>query len=142
MIAASAADIHPYVEDLAKWPLWSPFDKEDPAIVIDLGTPSRGVGAKRSWRSEKMGNGSMEVLRSDPATGVAFTLTMEGGFEPFEVTFGYAPEPGGTRVTWTDHGDLGSNPIHRWFGVLMDGMVGGMFEKGLADLETVVVAKR
>src|SRR3546814_19010105 len=42
---------------------------------------------------------------------------------------------GGVRVTWSDAGDLGMRPLHRWFGLFFDRMIGGDFEKGLAKLK-------
>ena len=141
VIAAPPEAIHAYVGDLAKWPAWSPFEKEDPAIVIECGQPSSGVGAKRSWRSEKVGNGSQTIVASDPAKGVMILLEIEG-FPSFDVEFVYAPVAGGTNVTWSDRGDVGGNPLNRWFAKMMGPMLGGSFEKGLADLDAVVTAKK
>lgn len=38
-----------------------------------------------------------------------------------------------TRVTWTNQGDLGNNPMMRWVGLAMDRMVGNDFAIGLAN---------
>jgi hypothetical protein len=141
VIAAKPEAIHAYVGDLAKWPQWSPFDHEDPAMVIECGQPSAGVGARRSWRSESMGNGSQTIVTSDPAKGLKLLLEIEG-FPSFDVEFAYEPSAGGTNVTWTDRGDAGGNPINRWFAVMMGPMLGSTFEKGLADLDAAVVAKK
>jgi len=138
VIAASPAAIHPHVDDLAKWPAWSPFDKEDPAMSMEVSTPSAGVGAWRTWKSEKMGNGRMEIVRTDPAKGVAITLTMEG-MDPFAIEFVYEPAgEGSTKVTWIDTGKAGANPFHRWMMLAVDPMIGPYFERGLASLKTLV----
>jgi carbon monoxide dehydrogenase subunit G len=141
VIAAPPESIHAYVGDLEKWPVWSPFEKEDPAIVIECWQPSAGVGAKRSWRSEKVGNGSQTITASDPAKGLTIRLDIEG-FPSFDAIFDYEPVSGGTRVTWTDRGDAGGNPLNRWFSKLMEPMMGPTFERGLADLDAVVTARR
>jgi hypothetical protein len=39
-----------------------------------------------------------------------------------------------------DVGDLGADPFHRWTGTMVEGMLGGMFERGLADLEALAEA--
>lgn len=140
VIPAPSAAIHPYVEDLAKWPSWSPFEKQDPAMEIEVSTPSSGVGARRSWKSESMGNGTQTITKSDPAKGVTFDLQMEG-FPVFQGEFAYEAASGGTKVTWTDRGDVGGNPIHRWFALFSDSLMGDTFDQGLADLETAVLAK-
>jgi hypothetical protein len=141
VIAAKPEAIHAYVGDLAKWSAWSPFEKEDPAMVVEYGQPSSGVGAKRSWRSEKMGNGSQTIVASDEAKGTTYSLEIEG-FAPFEGVFAYQPAAGGTTVTWTGRGDVGGNPVHRWFAAMTDVMMGPSFERGLADLDAVVTAKK
>ena len=48
-------------------------------------------------------------------------------------------EPGaqGTRVTWTNQGDVGANPINRYFAQVMDRLVGPDFEEGLKNLKAL-----
>jgi hypothetical protein len=42
--------------------------------------------------------------------------------------------------TWTNEGEMGGNPINRWFGLMMDRMVGPDFEAGLANLKKLAEA--
>jgi hypothetical protein len=72
---------------------------------------------------------------------MTFRLEMEG-FEPFEGIFAYERTAAGTRVTWTDRGDVGGNPLMRWMALAMDPMMGPTFEKGLADLEAAAKAAK
>ena len=44
----------------------------------------------------------------------------------------------GTRVTWTNEGDMGANPVNRYFGLFMDRLVGPDFEGGLKNLKVLV----
>jgi len=140
VIAAPLEEIHPHVDSLNKWPAWSPFDTEDPTIVWERSGVQSGVGAKRSWKSKKMGDGSQTITASDRKTGVSMKLAMAGGcFEPFDIRIAFAPEQGGTRVTWTDSGRLPAAPHWRWMGnLLLPSMCGKMFEKGLKALKHVV----
>lgn len=140
VIAAPPERVHEYVDSFEKWPLWSPFDTEDPTIVWEKSGKQTGVGATRSWKSKKMGDGAQTITASDPKTGVSMKLAMAGGcFEPFDLRFDFAPEAGGTRVTWTDSGTLPAAPHWRWMGVLlMPAMCGKAFEKGLAALKRCV----
>jgi len=48
-----------------------------------------------------------------------------------------APAGSGTRVTWTNRGDVGRNPLKRYLAMAMDRMVGPDFEAGLANLKRV-----
>jgi hypothetical protein len=140
VIAAPAAKIHPHIDSLDNWPAWSPFDTEDPSIVWEKKGPQSGVGARRAWKSKKMGDGEQTITASDPATGLSMKLAMAGGcMEPFDIRFDYAPQAGGTKVTWTDRGRLPSGPHWRWMGLLVVGpMCGKQFEKGLRALKAKV----
>ena len=42
-----------------------------------------------------------------------------------------------TRVTWTNNGDVGGNPVKHYLAVMMDRMVGPDFEAGLANLKAL-----
>jgi hypothetical protein len=51
-----------------------------------------------------------------------------------------APAGSGVRVSWTNEGEMGANPINRWFGLLMDRMVGKDFDAGLVNLKKLAEA--
>ena len=68
----------------------------------------------RSWR------------RSTPSTGTTSTGDVS-----------LAPEAGGTRVTWRINGDMGSNPVMRWFALFADTMIGKDFAGGLQGLKAL-----
>lgn len=137
VVNAPPAAIHPYIDDMAKWKEWSPFDREDPAMTMEISTPSAGVGSWRQWKSEKMGDGRIDVVRSDAAKGVWMKLTMDG-WDSFGIDFLYEPAgEGATKVTWVDAGRAGANPFHRWMVLGLDSMMGPYFERGLADLKAL-----
>ena len=41
-------------------------------------------------------------------------------------------------MTWGFESDLGMNPMARWMGLMMDSLVGGDYEQGLANLKDLV----
>ncbi len=43
---------------------------------------------------------------------------------------------------WTSGGDLGFNPMHRWFGLFMDKFIGPDFERGLVKLQELSEAAK
>jgi hypothetical protein len=57
--------------------------------------------------------------------------------EPATAAFYLEPTAEGTKVRWTGHFSMGNNPMSRWFGLFLDGMIGKDYEKGLADLAKV-----
>jgi hypothetical protein len=137
VIAAPAEAIHPFLDDLRNWPRWSTFDTADPDMRFEYAEPSSGVGARRTWKGRTMGDGSQEIVASDPRTGVSMKLQMTHMDHVFD--FAFAPEPGGTRVTWSDRGEFPAAPHWRLLGHLfIERMLGGMFETGLAGLKRAV----
>lgn len=142
IVNAPPEKIHPHLDSFERWPAWSPFDTEDPRIVWDSSGPQAGVGAKRSWKSKKMGDGSQWIVASSVKTGVSMKLEMAGGcMEPFDIHFTFTPDAGGTRVTWIDRGTLPAAPHWRWMGyLLVPSMCGKAFAKGLAALKRTVEA--
>ncbi len=137
VIAAPPEAIHPFVDSLREWPRWSTFDTADPDIRFEVSEPSAGVGARRTWKGGRMGEGSQEIVASDARTGVSMHLEMTHMDHTFE--FVYTAEAGGTRVTWSDRGEFPAAPHWRLLGTLfIDRMLGEMFEGGLAQLKQVV----
>jgi hypothetical protein len=47
------------------------------------------------------------------------------------------PEGNATRISWTNEGDVGNNPMMRWFVPFMDKMMGPDFDGGLANLKAM-----
>jgi carbon monoxide dehydrogenase subunit G len=60
---------------------------------------------------------------------------------PAGAYFDLEAEGEGTRVTWTVEMDMGNNPVGRWMGLMMDGMVGKDFDAGLANLKAKAEGK-
>jgi effector-binding domain-containing protein len=116
---------------------WSPWFALDPEARYTYEGPDFGVGAKMAWASEKdVGTGSQKIVESRPHEMVRTELDF-GAEGVAHAQFTLAPEGDGTRVTWGLDADMGAGPVGRWFGLMMDGMVGKDYEKGLASLKTL-----
>ena len=136
-IQAQPEAIHALVGDLRKWPEWTAWDKElDPQAVFAYDGDPTAVGGAQRWNGPKMGKGKLSITATDPAKGLAYALDFDDGKYLSSGTLTYLPEGGATKVTWTNGGALGANPINRWFGLLMDSMMGPDFEKGLGRLKS------
>jgi uncharacterized protein YndB with AHSA1/START domain len=137
-LTASPDTVFAYVSDFHRWSEWSPWEKLDPAMKRDLsGTPA-GTGALYHWSGNKeVGEGRMTITDSRP--GQSITIRLEF-IKPWAATsttrFDIAPTDSGTNVTWTMTGR--NNFVQKAFCLSMDmeKMVGGDFEKGLANLDT------
>jgi hypothetical protein len=141
-ISASPATIHPAVNRLAEWPAWTAWTvKRYPDMKVSFSGPEEGVGAKYQWNGESTGQGDLEILTSDPQRGITYNLAFDDG--AMLSTGGLTYEPAGeeTRVVWYADGDLGWSPIGRYFGLMLDGMMGPDFQTGLNNLKQLVEAK-
>lgn len=141
VINAPAETIYIYVANLKKWSEWNEFDKADPEAQYRFGGPEQGKGAERGWTSKRMGDGSMRIVSADRAS-IEFSLdVVDSGFH-IDGQIAIVPEGAGTRVTWTDTGEVGRNPLHRAAALMFDKTMGPIFEKSLATLKAKVEAAK
>ncbi len=141
-INASPEEVHRYVDDLKMWEKWSPWKEEDPTLVVMLGEKSSGVGASQSWVGDS-GTGALTITESSPSEGIEYDLLFDGGTYECVSSMTYDRLPdGGTRVTWTMSGDMGRSVTGGYFALLMDSIVGNMFDRGLSNLKREVEAQR
>lgn len=136
-VAASADKVYALVAEPRRWKEWTVWNRRDPAMAITYSGPPSGTGAGWAWKSKSEGDGRMTFTAAEPPRRVAYELFFPdfGTTSAGEITL--APEGSGTRVTWTMNGDLGSNPLSRWFALFIDSLVGKDFDAGLANLKTI-----
>jgi hypothetical protein len=114
-----------------------PFAKQDPTIKLVYSGPPSGAGAANDWDSEgSAGKGRLTIVDAAAPSKITMQLDM---LKPIEghnvVAFALQPNNGATDVSWTMSGKFPY--IGKVISVFasMDKMVGGEFEKGLADLK-------
>jgi hypothetical protein len=136
-INAPAQDIFRHVKDLRKWQRWGVWFKRDPAMQVSYSGPGSSVGMQSSWISESQGNGRMEVIGIEENQRFIYSLyfiDMDMG-STGELVF--SPGEGKTLVTWRDQGDVGANPLYRYFAFFMDSMIGDDLQMGLDNLKVI-----
>ncbi len=136
-IKASAEKVFGLVNDPKQWATWSIWNRRDPAMKVTYTGAATGAGAKWKWESKTEGNGTMEFTRAESPKGVEFTLTFPDMKMTSQGAVALEPAGSATKVTWSNFGDLGGNPLVRYFGLVMDRMVGADFEAGLAGLKAL-----
>jgi hypothetical protein len=141
-LAAPTEKIFPHVNDLHAWQAWSPWAKLDPNAKNSFAGPASGAGAAMKWEGNcKIGVGKMTITESQPSSIIRFRLDFE---KPMQATntaeFTFLPEGGGTVVTWRMTGK--NSAMGKVMGLFMncEQMVGGQFEKGLANLKSLAEA--
>lgn len=137
-IAAPPEAIYPVVAKLHEWPTWTAWTQERfPDMKMEFSGPESGVGAKQSWQGKSSGSGKIEITKAEPAEGIDYAFAFED--KPSVGGIKFSPgSDGSTLVRWHSEGDLGYNPISRYFGLLMDRFMGPDFEQGLSNLKRKV----
>jgi uncharacterized protein YndB with AHSA1/START domain len=136
VVNAPASRIYPMISQPRQWKEWAVWNQRDPAMRIEYSGPESGAGARWSWQSATEGNGVMEFTAALPDKRVDYALSFPDLGMTSSGQLRLAPAGAGTRVTWTNEGDMGANPINRYFGLVMDRLVGPDFEAGLANLKS------
>ncbi|MFT6897315.1 MAG: hypothetical protein ACJA13_001721 [Paraglaciecola sp.] len=136
-IDAPAENIFRYVKNLRQWQRWGVWFKRDPDMHVSYSGPESAVGMQSSWSSESQGNGRMEVIGMEENHRIIYSLyfiDMDMG-STGELVF--SPSEDQTLVTWRDYGDVGANPLYRYFAFFMDSMIGDDLQIGLDNLKVI-----
>ena len=135
-INAPAPKIYALISDPKAWTTWTVWNRREPNMKIEFSGAPSGQGAKWAWEG-KDGKGNMEFTAAQPDRSVTYRL----GFVEMNTSSTGAltltPEGNATRISWTNEGDMGTNPMMRWFAPFMDKMMGPDFEGGLANLKAM-----
>lgn len=141
-IAASPEQVFPHINDLRKWQAWSPWAKMDPNAKATFEGPEAGKGAIFNWAgNNQVGEGRMTIIDSRPNEAVQIKLDFLKPWPASNIAdFTLVPDGEQTKVTWAMSGQQGFIEKAVCVFMNMDRMVGGEFEKGLANLNAVVAA--
>ena len=139
-IPAPPEKIFALINDFHQWEHWSPWAKLDPSCQNSFDGPPSGVGAKFAWSgNNEVGSGSMQITESLPGERIKLDLIFTKPMPATNLTvFTLKPDANETQVTWTMSGSNGF--MGKLFGLIIDcdKMVGGQFEKGLANITTIL----
>lgn len=137
-INAPPEKVFALINNFRLWPSWSPYEKLDPAMKKAFSGSPTGTGAIYEWSgNNKAGSGRIAITAATPSQ-ISMKLDM---FKPMEghndVEFMLRPNGTVTDVSWTMQG--ASSYLSKVMIALgiMDKMVGGQFEEGLANLKRV-----
>ena len=138
VVSAPAEKVFARINNLREWPNWTVWSERDPDMKFTYSGPESGVGAAQRWDSETQGGGGLKIVRSDLNRYIAYDLEIDG-FDFLSLgEFELHKVDKGTRVVWVDNVELGINPMGKYFGLMLDDMVGADFEAGLANLKSLI----
>jgi uncharacterized protein YndB with AHSA1/START domain len=142
VINAPAEKIYPLIAEPKSWTKWGVWSRRDPNMKMEFSGAASGAGAKWSWQSKSEGNGVMEFTAADPNRQIDYRLTLVdmGMVSRGALTLSAAGASPATKVSWTNEGEFGGNPFMRYFGLVMDRMVGKDYDGGLANLKQLAEA--
>jgi len=139
-IKAPPERIFPLINNLRSFNTWNPFLKADPETKLAYSGPDGGPGAVHEWDgSSQVGKGRVEISNASPNAHVTMTLDMIKPFTAHNIVeFTLEPRADATVVNWAMSGRNAF--ITKVMGLFlnMDNMVGGQFDKGLAELKSIV----
>jgi len=142
-IEAPPDAVYAIVSSLRTWPEWTSWSKDlDPSATWEFEGPEAGTGAMMKWKGPAAGAGVLTIAESEPGRAIRYTMRMEEDAFMARGALTLEPSGGGTRVTWVDEGDLGMNPMVRYFGLAMDSSMGRELQKGLDNLKRRAEAGR
>lgn len=138
IIKAPAEVIFAHINNLRQFNEWNPFAAADLRSSIPYGATSAGGGGSYSWDGRAQSNkGRMEIIAVDAPRRVEMSLHFDKPMKHNNnVVFLLQPQGDGTEVSWQMSGTYGF--VHKAMGLIFnfDKMVGGEFDKGLAQLKS------
>lgn len=137
--AAPPATVYAVLNDMHRFPEWSPWQELDPNMKVTHDGPPTGVGSVYTWTGNKdVGEGRMTITASTPDESVVQKLEfMKPWASTCDVHFTIAPEGSGSKVTWAMDGNNDMMAKVMSLFMNMDSMVGKDFDKGLGKLKTL-----
>lgn len=126
------------VNNISRFNEWSPWHDLDPDTKYEYSGPQQGVGAKMTWNSEdqNVGSGSQEIIESIANKKVV--IAIDFGQQGTAISEVYTnPQEDMTKLTWKLISNAQGSIIGKYFNLLLDSMVGPMYEKGLIKLKSI-----
>lgn len=130
LVAAPPAAVFAWLDGPRAWDEWAPLGD----VESSFSGPERGAGATRSWDHPEFGDGRFAIVSTAPDREVRYHVEVQEGSLITDGTLRLAPEGAGTRVTWTEAGDFGPNPLMGYTALGMDRMQGNQMENALRRL--------
>lgn len=122
---------------------WNALAMRDPALKIELAGPESGVGARMNYSSDvrALGDGSWEIVESDPDSRVLYSLENHDRGHNKRMEFTLKPSGrGGRNLQITQRYDVeyGWNLLGRYAGLYVRGHVGEDMKLSLGKLSSML----
>ncbi len=137
-IPAPIDSVFKYATDYKLWDEWSPWKEMDPEATYKFSDQTNGIGAWMEWNGEQIGEGKMTTTNLIVNQEWKYELNLTTPKSASHGGMFFEGNENETRVQWYDMGEA-KWPMGRIMGVMMDNMMGPVFEDGLRKLDSVVM---
>ena len=128
--------VYGYVADFNNFHEWNPWSALEPNHSYEVKGDSGTVGQQYHWEGEIIGSGQMEFTEFKQYDLIRSNITFLTPNEGFGIVdWEFEGSENLTNVTWSLTGSA-DYPIGRYFGLMMDGMLGPSFEEGMTKLKS------
>lgn len=136
---APVEEVYNYFADFKQFTRWNAWTQSDPNIELQYSTPTSGIDAYYTWKSEKsdLGEGKMSIVEAGQNDFLKYNLQfgeMKGNWS--EAIFQKIDEDH-TKVIWTFDNEEVSYPF-QLMNVLMKGAVENKFDEGFEILAKLI----
>ncbi|RMH17652.1 MAG: hypothetical protein D6701_07270 [Gemmatimonadetes bacterium] len=135
-IPAPPAAVFEPLQDLERWEAFTLWGD----VPSTLGEVRRGPGATRSWDHPDFGAGTLTLVEVEPPRRLTYRVVVDEGALVVEGDIVLEAVEAGTRVTWTERGDFGRNPLMGYQARLMPEAQGAQLRESLERLAAHVRA--
>ncbi|KAA3641801.1 MAG: hypothetical protein DWP95_06110 [Proteobacteria bacterium] len=122
---------------------WSPWAKLDADAKYQYSGPEYGVGSHMAWQgNDEVGSGQQTIIESKPHELVKAELFFDGqSDDPAWASYVIKDMGESSEISWVFDVDFKGSVIGRYFGMMMDRMLGPSYEEGLSNLKSLVESK-
>lgn len=138
VIATSPDKPFALVNHLPNWEKWSPWYSMDTTQTITYSDAKEGAGASYTWKSnnENVMSGKLTILNSAQNDSIVVGLAFDA-WEPSQATYRFE-KIGENETKVSQVMDMKANGFfQRFFIMVGESMLGGMFDQGLAKMKEV-----
>lgn len=133
-VGAPPEAVYPLLEDLRRWDEWTLWGDVESTFAGAL----RGTGAIRSWQTEELGSGSIQITDAQEHRRVLYEVDVDDGSLKVLGRLELETTPGGTLIRWEESGDFGWNPLMGYQARFMTKAQGAQLEESLRRLASVL----
>lgn len=144
-IAAPPGRVHPLINDLFRWPEWSPWEHIDPGLERQFSGPESGIEAMYAWQgNRRAGAGNLSITESTPFW-ITIDLHLDRPWRSHS-RMRFVVLPGNddttTEVIWSLTQETTGLSFLSALSLNMEAAIGALFKESLARIKEIAETAR